>query len=174
MALSGRGNGCLAAATRLHWWAGITRDVAKYVTACIPCHRNKTSNSKPAGVSQPLPVPGDPWSEVAMDFVAGFPIMPKSYDVVMVVLQTWCDLHLAQMICSHREGLLVLARLVRLTMYWPMDVTCHKLPADPSPGGTVPFPSGYPVPGGPLPTAGAPMTGECQQLASLARCAANK
>jgi hypothetical protein len=77
----------MAAVTRLYWWPGITKDIAKYVRACILCQRNKASNSKPAGLLQPLPVPDDRWSEVTMDFITGFPCTPRGYDAVMVI----CD-----------------------------------------------------------------------------------
>ena len=37
------------------------------------CARSKASHQPPAGLLRPLPVPGRPWSHIALDFVTGLP-----------------------------------------------------------------------------------------------------
>uniref|UniRef100_A0A3B5QIQ0 Gypsy retrotransposon integrase-like protein 1 n=1 Tax=Xiphophorus maculatus TaxID=8083 RepID=A0A3B5QIQ0_XIPMA len=58
---------------RRFWWGSIHKDVKEYVSACAVCARNKSSNRPPAGLLQPLPIPGRPWSHIAVDFVTGLP-----------------------------------------------------------------------------------------------------
>jgi hypothetical protein len=47
--------------------------VTAYVSTCDRCERDKSSNQKPAGLLQPLEVPGEPWAHVSMDFVMALP-----------------------------------------------------------------------------------------------------
>ncbi|CAM6112330.1 unnamed protein product [Calypogeia fissa] len=42
---------------RAYWWPHMTRDVEAYVRSCLGCQQNKSSNQKPAGLLQPLPIP---------------------------------------------------------------------------------------------------------------------
>ena len=51
-------------------------DAKEFVAACTTCARSKASNQAPAGPLRPLrplPVPGRPWSHIALDFVTGLP-----------------------------------------------------------------------------------------------------
>ncbi len=43
------------------------------LSACPICAAGKGSNRPPAGLLQPLSVPSQPWSHIAMDFVTGLP-----------------------------------------------------------------------------------------------------
>ena len=45
---------------RLFWWPSLTKDVAKYVSDCVLCQRNKSRRHRPFGTLQPLPVPEKP------------------------------------------------------------------------------------------------------------------
>jgi len=47
--------------------------VRNFVRGCPVCQRNKTEHLHSAGLLQPLPVPTSIWSDIAMDFVEGFP-----------------------------------------------------------------------------------------------------
>jgi hypothetical protein len=45
----------------------------EFVKGCSFCQRNKTEHHHPAGLLQPLAIPDVVWSDIAMDFVEGFP-----------------------------------------------------------------------------------------------------
>jgi hypothetical protein len=47
--------------------------VHEFVKGCSFCQRNKTEHHHPAGLLQPLAIPDVVWSDIAMDFVEGFP-----------------------------------------------------------------------------------------------------
>jgi hypothetical protein len=70
--------------TRMFWWPKLRRFVTDYVARCEACQRNKSSNQKPAGLLQPLPIPKRPWDSVSMDFVTGLPVSAKGMDAIIV------------------------------------------------------------------------------------------
>ncbi|THG94498.1 hypothetical protein EW026_g6987 [Hermanssonia centrifuga] len=49
-------------------------DVRKYCETCSTCKRSKPDNQKPYGLLNPLPVPGNPWEAIGIDFVGPLPI----------------------------------------------------------------------------------------------------
>lgn len=49
------------------WWPTLQTDVIKFLHQCTTCNTVKSSNLKPAGLLQPLPVPQRPWSHIAVD-----------------------------------------------------------------------------------------------------------
>lgn len=55
------------------WWPTMDQDVRQFVKACPVCARSKSSHQPPAGLLRPLPIPGRPWSHIAIDFVTGLP-----------------------------------------------------------------------------------------------------
>ena len=65
--------------------AQASKMVCDYVKACIVCQRNKTEHLHPAGLLQPLDVPSATWSDIAMDFVEGFPRVAGKSVVLTVV-----------------------------------------------------------------------------------------
>jgi hypothetical protein len=59
--------------------------VQDFVRTYSMCQRNKTEQLHPAGLLQPLEVPSTVWTDVAMEFVEGFPhVHGKS--VVLIVI----------------------------------------------------------------------------------------
>jgi hypothetical protein len=52
---------------------------------CTVCQRNKTEHLHPASLMQPLDVPSSIWSNIAMDFVEGFPKVGGKSVVLTVV-----------------------------------------------------------------------------------------
>jgi hypothetical protein len=64
---------------------GACAAVKEHVRACVTCQRNKVEQLNPAGLLQPLEVPTTLWSQVAMDFVEGFPCI-NSKSVILTVI----------------------------------------------------------------------------------------
>lgn len=67
------------------WWPAMEREVGEYVTACPVCARRKSSHCHPPGLLQLLPVPQRPSSDIALDFVMGFPPSQGNTAVLTVV-----------------------------------------------------------------------------------------
>jgi hypothetical protein len=61
------------------------RLVRDFVAGCTVCQRNKSEHLHPAGLLQPLPVPSSVWSDIAMDFIEGFPKVGGKSVVLTVV-----------------------------------------------------------------------------------------
>ena len=58
------------------------KEIATYVARCENCCRVKAVHLKPAGLLQPLSVPGWKWEEVSMDFIVGLPPTHKNFDSI--------------------------------------------------------------------------------------------
>ena len=59
-------------------------DTRSFVAACTVCCRNKTSTKCSSGLLRPLPIPGRPWSHIALDFVTGLP--PSGGNTVVLTI----------------------------------------------------------------------------------------
>ena len=70
---------------RHFWWPSIATDTRKYVRACTICARGKTTHRPPAGLLHPLPVPGRPWSHIALDFVTGLSLSEGNDTILKIV-----------------------------------------------------------------------------------------
>jgi hypothetical protein len=58
---------------RMFWWKSLAGNVAKFVSICVACQRNKARRHKPYGLLQPLPIPEKPWHTVIFDFIVKLP-----------------------------------------------------------------------------------------------------
>ena len=65
---------------RQHFWPGLVKDVRRYVANCATCRSTKSSRMPYQGLLQPMPLPCEPWSELAMDFITGLPRSTGSDD----------------------------------------------------------------------------------------------
>jgi hypothetical protein len=72
--------------SRMFWWPTMRHDVYQYVVHCDICQRNKSSHQSPAGLLQPLPVPGFRWHTCTMDLIVKLPPTETtpSYDSIVV------------------------------------------------------------------------------------------
>ncbi|KAA0059657.1 pol protein [Cucumis melo var. makuwa] len=70
----------------VYWRRGMKREVADFVNRCLVCKQVKAPRQCPAGLLQPLSVPGWKWECVSMDFITGLPKTLKGYTVIWVVI----------------------------------------------------------------------------------------
>ncbi len=70
---------------RRFWWPTMGADTRAFVTACTVCARGKSSHLPPAGLLCPLPIPGRPWSHIALDFVTGLPPSQGNSTILTIV-----------------------------------------------------------------------------------------
>ena len=71
---------------RDYWWPSIKVDTRDYIRRCDSCQRNKGSHEKPAGLLQPLPVPGRYWQSLGMDWITHLPETKTGYTSILVVV----------------------------------------------------------------------------------------
>jgi hypothetical protein len=76
-----------------YWWRGMKKEIAQYVARCDICQRTKAEHQKPAGLLQPLPIPGWKWEEIGMDFVTGLPRTQKGNDSIWVIIDRLTKCH---------------------------------------------------------------------------------
>jgi hypothetical protein len=69
---------------RMFWWKSLVGDVAKFVSTCVACQRNKARCHKPYGLLHPLPVPEKPWRTVTFDFIVKLPKTSRGNDSICV------------------------------------------------------------------------------------------
>lgn len=71
---------------RHYWWPSLSKDVQAYVKGCDPCQRNKSRQTKPGGLLQPLEIPAESWYMVTMDFITNLPPTDAGNDAILVVV----------------------------------------------------------------------------------------
>jgi hypothetical protein len=59
--------------SRTFYWPSMRKYIKDYVGGCDICQRSKSSNHKPYGLLQPLPIPERPWSSISVDFITQLP-----------------------------------------------------------------------------------------------------
>ncbi|KAK9901062.1 hypothetical protein WJX75_000081 [Coccomyxa subellipsoidea] len=60
------------------------RTVTDYVRGCEACQAAKSSTVKPLGLLHPLPIPGEPWVSVSMDFMGPYQRTRSGNDFIVV------------------------------------------------------------------------------------------
>jgi hypothetical protein len=65
--------------------SGDNKLVHTFIKGCSVCQRNKTEHLHPVELLQLLTVPSSVWSDIAMDFVKGFPKV-GSKSVILAVI----------------------------------------------------------------------------------------
>ena len=61
-------------------------EVAEYIARCLECQQVKTKHQHPARLLQPLPIPGQKWEIISLDFIIGLPKNQNQNDSIMVVV----------------------------------------------------------------------------------------
>ncbi|GMF40679.1 unnamed protein product [Phytophthora fragariaefolia] len=62
------------------------KDIQRYGNTCEMCQRNKTRQTKPPGLLQPLNIPKGRWTDISMDFVVSLPVSTNGNNVIMVIV----------------------------------------------------------------------------------------
>ena len=62
------------------------KELEEYIYRCFECQQVKTGHQLPAGLLQPLPIPGQKWEIISIDFIIGFPRNKNQNDSIMVVV----------------------------------------------------------------------------------------
>uniref|UniRef100_A0A803KBS3 Gypsy retrotransposon integrase-like protein 1 n=1 Tax=Xenopus tropicalis TaxID=8364 RepID=A0A803KBS3_XENTR len=70
---------------RYFWWPSLVHDVSQFVSSCTVCAQQKTPRSLPCGLLTPLPVPNQPWTDIAMDFIVELPKSSEMSTILVVV-----------------------------------------------------------------------------------------
>ena len=71
---------------RVFYWPRMKDDIVGYCRACPSCQLNKSRNTKPAGLLQPLDIPQRRWESISMDFITDLPVSKNGNDSILVVV----------------------------------------------------------------------------------------
>jgi hypothetical protein len=69
---------------KLFFWTSMREDVARYVTNCVSCARNKARCHAPYDRLQTIPVPEKPWHSVSVDLIVKLPVTARGHNVICV------------------------------------------------------------------------------------------
>ncbi|GJR45009.1 putative reverse transcriptase domain-containing protein [Tanacetum coccineum] len=57
----------------MYWWPGMKRDIAIYVSKCLPCAKVKAEHQRPSGLLQQPEIPEWKWDKITMDLITKLP-----------------------------------------------------------------------------------------------------
>uniref|UniRef100_A0A3B3XW38 Gypsy retrotransposon integrase-like protein 1 n=1 Tax=Poecilia mexicana TaxID=48701 RepID=A0A3B3XW38_9TELE len=123
-------NRMLALIRRSFWWPSLYANVKSYVLSCPICARSKTRNQPPSGLLQPLPIPGRPWSHIALDFVTGLP-WSKGFTTILTIVDRFskaCHLVPLRRLPSSRETAQLLIKHVFRLHGTPLEILSDRGP----------------------------------------------
>src|SRR6266446_4219707 len=66
-------------------WPGMRCMVGDYVRLCTSCVHTKVMHHKPYGLLKQLPIPGQPWESISMDFIKQLPAS-EGFTVILVIV----------------------------------------------------------------------------------------
>lgn len=71
---------------KIFWWPGMTKEVAKFVYACLTSQKSKIKHHKPSGLMQLLSIPEWKLDSIMLGFMTSSPKTSKGNDSVWVVV----------------------------------------------------------------------------------------
>ena len=77
---------CYALLKSSYFWPQMSKDVKIFIKSCLQCQQNKVEQKKPIGLSQPLPIPNEPWEPISMDFIMVLPQNHGQFDAILVIV----------------------------------------------------------------------------------------
>jgi RNase H-like domain found in reverse transcriptase/Reverse transcriptase (RNA-dependent DNA polymerase)/Integrase zinc binding domain/Chromo (CHRromatin Organisation MOdifier) domain/Retroviral aspartyl protease len=109
--------------SRTFYWPSMQKYIKDYVGGCDICQRSKSSNHKPYGLLQPLPIPERPWSSISVDFITQLP-ESKGYTAICVFVDRFTKMaHFAPTMDSiDAEG--------TVQLFFEKVFSAHGLPED--------------------------------------------
>src|SRR5260370_40291247 len=66
-------------------WPGLRCMVKDYVKSCTSCACTKAMCHKPYGLLKQLPIPGQPWESISMDFIEQLPAL-EGFTAILVIV----------------------------------------------------------------------------------------
>src|SRR6266436_6298284 len=66
-------------------WPGLRHMVGDYIRSCTSCACTKAMCHKPYGLLKQLPIPGQPWESISMDFIEQLPTL-EGFTVILVIV----------------------------------------------------------------------------------------
>ncbi len=66
-------------------WPGLRCMVGDYVRSCTSCACTKAPRHKPYGLLKQLPIPGQPWESISMDFIKQLPVS-EGFTAILVIV----------------------------------------------------------------------------------------
>ncbi len=66
-------------------WPGLRHMVADYIRSCTSCTHTKVLCHKPYSLLKQLPIPGQPWESILMDFIKQLPML-EGFTVILVIV----------------------------------------------------------------------------------------
>ncbi|GJY89117.1 ty3-gypsy retrotransposon protein [Tanacetum coccineum] len=75
----------LARVSSTFYWPKIRETVLEYVAQCTICQATKPFTTAPQGLLQPLPIPGQIWESISMDFITHLPASSSKTTILVVV-----------------------------------------------------------------------------------------
>ncbi|GJT98469.1 putative reverse transcriptase domain-containing protein [Tanacetum coccineum] len=70
----------------MHWWPGMKRDIATYVSKCLTCSKVKVEHQRPSGLLQQTEIPEWKWDMITMDFITKLPRSKSGHDTIWVIV----------------------------------------------------------------------------------------
>ena len=68
---------------RSYWWPKMLSSLKESIQQCPSCQQKKSTNQKPGGLLQSLPIPPAPWSSVSMDLIASLPLTAADHTAIV-------------------------------------------------------------------------------------------
>ena len=68
-----------------HFWPRMAASIARHVSTCDACCRNKATHRQPQPQTQPLPIPTQPWEFISLDFM-DLPPTTQGHDCLLTVV----------------------------------------------------------------------------------------
>src|SRR5260370_29261120 len=70
---------------RNYHWPGLRHMVGDYIRSCTSCAHTKAMRHKPYSLLKQLPIPGQPWESILMDFIEQLPVS-EGFTAILVIV----------------------------------------------------------------------------------------